>query len=53
MLKANLALASIRTPHHVEGTRLQIEVTVEYERHRVSAVVEKTPFYNPERKRSL
>jgi aminomethyltransferase len=52
MLKANLALASIRTPHHVEGTRLQIEVTVEYERHRVSAVVEKTPFYNPERKRS-
>ncbi len=53
MLKANLALASLRSPHHAVGTRLQIEVTVEYERHRVGAVVEKTPFYNPERKRSL
>lgn len=52
MLKANLALASIRAPHHAEGTRLQVEVTVEYERHRVGAVVAKTPFYNPERKRS-
>lgn len=53
MLKANLALASLRTPHHAVGTRLQIEVTVEYERHRVGATVCKTPFYNPERKRSL
>jgi aminomethyltransferase len=53
MLKANLALASVRAPHHAEGTRLQVEVTVEYERHRVGAVVAKTPFYNPERKRSL
>ncbi len=52
MLKANLALASVRAPHFTVGTRLQVEVTVEYERHRVSAVVEKTPFYNPERKRS-
>jgi aminomethyltransferase len=52
MLKANLALASVRTPHHAPGTRLQVEVTVEYERHRVGAVVENTPFYNPERKRS-
>lgn len=52
MLKANLALASVRAPHHAEGTRLQVEVTVEYERHRVGAVVTKTPFYNPERKRS-
>jgi aminomethyltransferase len=53
MQKANLALASVRTPHHAVGTRLQVEVTVEYERHRVGAVVEKTPFFNPERKRSL
>jgi aminomethyltransferase len=52
MLKANLALASVRAPCFELGTRLQIEVTVEYERHRVGAVVEKTPFYNPERKRS-
>lgn len=52
MLKANLALASVRAPCFAPGTRLQIEVTVEFERHRVGAVVEKTPFYNPERKRS-
>ena len=52
MLKANLALASVRAPHFAPGTRLQVEVTVEFERHRVGAVVEKTPFYNPERKRS-
>jgi len=52
MLKANLALASVRAPHFAPGTRLQVEVTVEYERHRVGAVVEKTPFFNPERKRS-
>ena len=53
LLKANFALASIRSPHHEVGTRLQIEVTVEYERHKVGATVEKTPFFNPDRKRSL
>ncbi|MCA9712781.1 MAG: aminomethyltransferase family protein, partial [Myxococcales bacterium] len=50
-LKANLALASVRASHAAVGTRLQIEVTVEYERHRVTATVEPTPFFDPERKR--
>ena len=52
-LKANLALASVRAPYAEVGTRLQIEVTAEYERHRVTATVSPTPFFNPERKRSL
>lgn len=53
LLKANLALASVRAPYAAVGTRLQIEVTVEYERLKVTATVEETPFFNPKRKRSL
>lgn len=52
VLKANLALASVRAPHGQPGTRLQVEVTVEYERHRVGATVQPTPFFDPKRKRS-
>lgn len=52
MLKANLALASIRSPHHAIGTKLQVEVTVEYERHKIGATVVQTPFFNPKRKRA-
>ncbi len=52
MLKKNLALAHVRTPHQRLGNRLQIEVTAEYERHRVTATVSKVPFFDPERKRS-
>lgn len=52
LLKANLALASVRPGHHAVGTRLRIEVTVEYERHQVAATVVKTPFFDPKRKRS-
>lgn len=51
-LKANLAIASVRPPHHQVGTRLEIEVTAEYERHRVGAIVTETPFFDPERKRA-
>ena len=51
-LKKNLALAHVRTPHHELGRELQIEVTAEFERHRVPAVVTQTPFFNPARKRA-
>ncbi|MEO7272544.1 MAG: aminomethyltransferase family protein, partial [Vicinamibacterales bacterium] len=50
VLKRMIALATIDRPHHVHGTTLQIEVTVEAVRHRVKATVVKTPFYNPARK---
>ncbi len=53
MLKQNLALASVHAEHAVPGKRLEIEVTVEFQRRRVSATVTETPFFNPERKRSL
>ena len=43
----------LRNGGGAEGNRLEIEVTAEYERHRVTATVRKTPFFNPPRKRSL
>jgi aminomethyltransferase len=51
-LKRNLALATIDAPHHHVGTRLRVEVTVEYERRQVTATVAKTPFFDPPRKRA-
>ena len=53
ILKKNLALATVNSPHGRIGEELRIEVTVEYVRHRVKATVLKKPFYDPPRKRSL
>jgi len=52
LLKKNLALASVKTPHSATGTRLRIEQTVEFRRHKVTATVVKRPFFDPERKRT-
>jgi len=49
-LKRLLALATIEAPYFTEGTRVEVEVTVEAVRHYVSATVVKTPFFNPPRK---
>ena len=51
-LKKNLALATIRASHAKVGTVLRMEVTVEYVRHTVAAVVSKRPFFDPPRKRA-
>ena len=50
VLKKMIALATIDRPHFGEGTVVQMEVTVEAVRHRVSATVSKTPFFDPKRK---
>ena len=52
LLKKNLALATVYRPSSATGTRLRIEVTVEFQRKLVTATVTPTPFFNPERKRS-
>lgn len=52
ILKRNLALATVEAAFASVGTRVLIEATVDYRRHRVSAIVAKTPFFDPERKRS-
>jgi aminomethyltransferase len=49
-LKRMIALATVARGSYEIGTRLELELTVEAVRHRVSAVVAKTPFFNPERK---
>jgi glycine cleavage system aminomethyltransferase T len=51
-LKKNLALASVESACARLGSRLRIEVTVEYERRHVTATVVRTPFYDPSRKRA-
>ena len=50
LLKKMIALASIDTAHSRPGTKLQMEITIEAVRQRVTATVVKLPFFNPERK---
>ena len=49
-LKKLIALATVRKEDAASGTALSLEVTVEAVRHRVTARVVKTPFFNPPRK---
>ena len=50
VLKKMIALASVETAHAREGTKLQMEITIEAVRQEVTAKVVKIPFFNPERK---
>ena len=50
VLKRMIALATIDRPYYADGTVVQMEVTVEAARHRVSAKVTRTPFFRPARK---
>jgi aminomethyltransferase len=50
LLKKLIALATVDAPHHLPGTKLDMEVTVEAVRHTASATVVRTPFFNPPRK---
>ena len=49
-LKRLIALGTVRREHAAIGTKLEMEFTVEAVRHRVTATVAKTPFFNPKRK---
>jgi aminomethyltransferase len=51
-LKKNLALATVKGDVAEVGTILRMEVTVEYVRHTVPAVVSERPFFDPPRKRA-
>jgi aminomethyltransferase len=53
VLKKLIALATMDAPHFAEGTALEFEITVEAVRHRVPAIVVKTPFFNPPRKTAV
>jgi glycine cleavage system T protein (aminomethyltransferase) len=52
LLKSYLGLATLAAPHAAAGTELEVEVTIEYRRHRCPARVVRKPFFDPERKRS-
>ena len=51
-LKQNLAIGQVDKASAKLGTKLEMEVVVEYQRKRVTATVSKRPFFNPPRKRS-
>jgi aminomethyltransferase len=53
VLKKMIALASVETPHSQIGTRLQMEITIEAIRQRVTANIVKMPFFNPQRKTAV
>ena len=50
LLKQLIALASLEPQHAIPGARVQMEMTVEAVRHKVSAIVRSLPFFNPPRK---
>ena len=50
VLKRLIALATVTSDFARPGSKIEIEMTVEAVRHRVSARVAKTPFYNPKQK---
>ena len=52
-LKKLIALATLDAPHYTVGTRVEMEMTVEAVRHRATATVVQTPFFNPARKTSV
>ncbi|MGH7565450.1 MAG: aminomethyltransferase family protein [Gemmatimonadota bacterium] len=52
LLKKYLALAHLESSHAEPGTEVALEITVEHRRKKARAIVAKTPFYDPERKRS-
>jgi aminomethyltransferase len=51
ILKQYVVLARVRPQHAQPGTRIFVEETVEGRRYSVPAVVVKTPFFDPPRKR--
>jgi len=53
VLKKMIALGSIATDHSKLGTRLQMEITIEAVRQKVTAKIVEMPFFNPKRKTAV
>jgi aminomethyltransferase len=53
VLKKMIALASVETAHSQLDTKLQMEITIEAVRQKVTAKVVKIPFFNPARKTAV
>jgi aminomethyltransferase len=53
VLKKMIALASVDTDHSHTGHRLQMEITIEAVRQKVTAKIVPMPFFNPKRKTAV
>jgi len=53
VLKKMIALASVDTDHSQNGNRLQLEITIEAVRQKVTAKIVPMPFFNPKRKTAV
>ena len=53
LLKKMIALASVETAHSQPGNKLQMEITIEAVRQKVTAKVVKLPFFSPPRKTAV
>jgi aminomethyltransferase len=53
VLKKLIALATVDTPYSQPGKKLEMEITVEAMRRKVTSRVVKLPFFNPERKTAV
>jgi aminomethyltransferase len=53
VLKKMIALASVDTDHSKLGARVQMEITIEAVRQKVTAKIGPMPFFNPKRKTSV
>lgn len=52
LLKKYIAIATVSAAHAERGTVVDIEIAVEWERHRIPAKVVKRPFFEPDRKKA-
>ena len=52
LLKRYLALGHVQSPFGAPGTEVEMEVTVEHQRKRAHATIQKLPFFDPPRKRA-
>lgn len=52
-LKKMIALASVARGHSAAGTKLQMEITVEAVRHKITATIVPLPFFSPPRKTAV
>jgi aminomethyltransferase len=52
VLKQYIAIATLKRPHGALGGQVELEVTIEYERHKAPAMIVKLPFFDPPRKRA-
>ncbi|MBV9574686.1 MAG: aminomethyltransferase family protein [Acidobacteriales bacterium] len=53
VLKKMIALGSVETSHSAIGAKLQVEITIEAVRQKVTGTVVKMPFFNPPRKTAV